>query len=275
MWSPRDRPDAMTDERGADVVEAVSTVIDDARVFDYSLRLERVVTLRSSRSGESSNEVSEELWNLGPGEAEIGVLYHVNLGAPVLAPGSRNTADAGPVVHRRGADTVDPVVYLEIAADVVEHVVEGSGFTSVRGHARVSSPVDEVRLNWGSDAGIPRTVDTSHAPPPDRWPGAWTRNVAAARRGSQPRTACAKCAAPARAATSRPWGPESAMRTPGDGSSGGERDRRTRMPLAMSPNDVAAAAAYQRSRSRIAVTPQRVISRNDQSAPECRKEVTG
>ncbi|MFK4761506.1 DUF4432 family protein [Microbacterium sp. ZW T5_45] len=129
---------------------AVSAVIEDARIFAPSLRLERTVTLRSWRGGRSALEVHDVLSNHGPGEAEIGMLYHVNLGAPLVASGSRITVRSDDLMHRGGVMTVDPAVYPAVAEGVDEHVVERTGFDGDQAVVTVTGTAGELALEWSA-----------------------------------------------------------------------------------------------------------------------------
>ncbi len=145
---------------------SVSAVIDDARIFEPSLRLVRMVTLRSSRDGTSSLVLHDELMNLGPGDAEVGVLYHVNFGAPLVTPGARIDVRSERLLHS-GAATVDPSTYPGIREGFDEHVVERSGFEGRSATATVSGPGGVVALEWSSET-LPYLVQWVY-PARNRW----------------------------------------------------------------------------------------------------------
>ncbi|MFT4123337.1 MAG: DUF4432 family protein [Microbacteriaceae bacterium] len=127
----------------------------DARVFDATLLLSRTVRLESSADGPPAVTVEDVLTNLGPVCVDIGVLYHLNLGAPFLVPGARIEVDAAEPPAARAPDaSIDPAVFPEPRDGLDEHVVEWRGLAQSEGvaHARVHGG-HGIRLDvsWSAD----------------------------------------------------------------------------------------------------------------------------
>ena len=65
---------------------SVTGVVDEARLFGNKLRLESTVT---TRLGQPSLHIRDEITNLSDEPAELELLYHINFGHPLLEPGAR------------------------------------------------------------------------------------------------------------------------------------------------------------------------------------------
>jgi Domain of unknown function (DUF4432) len=108
----------------------VSGTVEEAALFTPNLRLE---TRISTKAGSNSLTVSDEVTNLRGTDAELQLLYHVNLGAPLLEEGAMLLAPAKEVAPRdpRAAEDVstyrlyrrptpgyvEQVYWYELAAD--------------------------------------------------------------------------------------------------------------------------------------------------------------
>ncbi len=65
---------------------AVCGVVDEARLFGNKLRM--VTTIRT-RVGSSAMTVSDEITNISAEPGELELLYHINLGMPLVAPAAK------------------------------------------------------------------------------------------------------------------------------------------------------------------------------------------
>jgi len=75
----------------------VKGVVDEARFHFFKARLHATVT---TRFGESGFRIHDEIENLSASPTEIQMLYHVNIGVPLLDAGSRLVLPARTVVPR-------------------------------------------------------------------------------------------------------------------------------------------------------------------------------
>lgn len=75
----------------------VTGVVEEAAALGPHLRLLREIT---TRTGEGRVSITDVTTNLGARPEPAPLLYHVNLGAPLWAPGARLTVDATDVVPR-------------------------------------------------------------------------------------------------------------------------------------------------------------------------------
>ncbi len=83
------RASAVTVERALDGGEAVVTVrgvLDEVSALGPHLRMERTIT---TRTGSGDVSIADRVTNLGAEAEPAPLLYHVNLGAPLLGPATR------------------------------------------------------------------------------------------------------------------------------------------------------------------------------------------
>ncbi|MEZ6066640.1 MAG: aldose 1-epimerase family protein [Planctomycetaceae bacterium] len=85
---------------------AVTGVIDEATVFGPQLRLTSTVSVIPGRQ---EIEIEDTIENLAGSEAELELLYHINVGRPFLGAGSRLCAPVGEIAPRdgRAAEGID------------------------------------------------------------------------------------------------------------------------------------------------------------------------
>jgi len=76
---------------------AVRGVVDEARLFGNKLRM---VSTISTKAGEPSFTVSDEITNISAEPGELELLYHINFGTPLLDPGSKLVAPVVKVAPR-------------------------------------------------------------------------------------------------------------------------------------------------------------------------------
>ena len=65
---------------------AVSGTVDEARLFGNKLRMVSTIT---TRAGQPGMTVTDRITNISAEQSELELLYHVNLGTPLLDPGSK------------------------------------------------------------------------------------------------------------------------------------------------------------------------------------------
>jgi hypothetical protein len=82
-----------TDQREINVVG----VVDEARLFGNNLRLTASV---STQAGDASLTVTDVISNLSSIDSELELLYHINIGSPLLSPGARVLLPAARIVPR-------------------------------------------------------------------------------------------------------------------------------------------------------------------------------
>ncbi len=108
----------------------VSGVVDEARLFGNKLRLRSTVR---TEFGSSKLTIIDEISNAWAEPADLELLYHINLGPPLAAPGSRFDAPIAVAAPRDAAaiaavdtwhdypaarpGTPETVLYMQLAAD--------------------------------------------------------------------------------------------------------------------------------------------------------------
>jgi hypothetical protein len=148
-----------------EAVLTATAVIDEVDVFGAHLRLERMLR---TRTGRGLVELEDRTTNLGTTEEAAPLLYHVNLGAPLLDADARvevPEADAVPrdAVAREGLDAVtrpgSPVVGAEEV--VVEHVYGDAGPPEGRAEVVNESLGLAVGVTW-ERGSLPRLWQWVH-----------------------------------------------------------------------------------------------------------------
>jgi hypothetical protein len=100
----------------------VTGAVEESALFCPSLRLE---TRIATRAGSNSLTVTDEITNLRGVDAELELLYHVNLGAPMLEGGAQLVAPSREVAPRdaRAAEDMSTYrIYREPTPGYVEQV---------------------------------------------------------------------------------------------------------------------------------------------------------
>ncbi|WP_309357369.1 DUF4432 family protein [Microbacterium sp.] len=140
--------------RGRPLVR-LSADVDAASVFGPSLRLERTITSGLQEDGAAFLRIDDRVVNIGAVVAPVRILYHVNLGAPAVLPGTRVAVDARRHIFRRRIAEVPewsrmPDPTAGIAEAVVLH--DGLGRTE-DGWSRcaVSGGLFEVEVGWRAE----------------------------------------------------------------------------------------------------------------------------
>lgn len=113
---------------------SVSGVVDEARLFGNKLRLRSTVR---TELGSSKLTIVDEISNPWAEPADLELLYHINVGPPLAAPGSRFDAPIAVAAPRDAAATAavdawhdypparpgtpETVLYMQLAADQTGH----------------------------------------------------------------------------------------------------------------------------------------------------------
>ena len=135
-------------------VEAVA-VVQDVRLLGPSLTVHRTVTSTAVPGGSAGRlRIVDAVENVGTVPADLAILYHVNLGAPLVAPGTR--IDTGGTTWRmREPNTLasDPAVMPDVTDVLTEAVFEHTGLEAdPEGYAGVLVRNEaiglSVRVRW-------------------------------------------------------------------------------------------------------------------------------
>lgn len=130
--------------------------VEYASVFGPSARLDRVVESSVAPGGAAVLRVVDDLHNDGPGAFPAALLYHLNLGAPVVLPGTTVRWPGTRRVEREPCPAVpDPSIMPEPTDEITESVVahheprvDPDGFVRVL----VTAPDGPtVELAWSAD----------------------------------------------------------------------------------------------------------------------------
>lgn len=149
----------------------VSGVVDSSVVFGRHVVVERRITVAVDRP---RVEVRDTIRNTGPVPAGVPILYHSNLGAPLVLPGTRVEVPGSvrtprtPEAERLGWQT-----FPEPTDEVIEGVWEHTGLAPGTVRATVSAPSSRISLTMSWDAAeLPRCMQWVH---PTR--GGWVLGV--------------------------------------------------------------------------------------------------
>lgn len=135
-------------------VAEVSGEVRETDVFGNDLLLRRTLVLPM---GETVVHVHDEVINQGHADAAVLILYHVNVGYPVVAPGSRLIAPVADVVGRddRAKAAVDEHGDFPPAQDGFrEHVFEHR----LRDKTEPSTSISVANESYGPTGGVAVTV---------------------------------------------------------------------------------------------------------------------
>ena len=175
------RASAVTTERslaGGEAVVTVRGVLDEVSALGPHLRLERAIT---TRTGSGDVSVEDRVTNLGAVAEPAPLLYHVNLGAPLLGPATRvEIAGTEPMPRddpasragwERWAAPGGPVPGAEEI--VLEHVFRdrtapGDEAVAAGGAARRDPAMGSARI-VNAELGIAVTVSWDRAGLPRLW----------------------------------------------------------------------------------------------------------
>lgn len=147
---------ARVDEAPTAVAVEITGVIDDVRMFGRRVRVERTII---ASTADPRLTVRDRVVNRGLESAPVALLYHVNLGAPAIVPGTRIDIDAEQTVARERTDSVpDAAVLPAPIGRTEETVVEHRGIRAQQGRARaaVRTPTGRrTEISWSAQA-LPR-----------------------------------------------------------------------------------------------------------------------
>lgn len=146
----------------------VSGTIQDARLFGRRIRVDREITVST---GSPTIDVRDTITNDGLAPEPVAWLYHVNLGAPVVVPGTTVTAPAERWVVREATRSVpSPAVIPRPIAHSEETVFEYAGIRD-----------DDVVVQAPDGSGITLSWTTATLPRLYQWvlpeSGAWALGV--------------------------------------------------------------------------------------------------
>ncbi|RJF43922.1 DUF4432 family protein [Actinomyces sp. 2119] len=149
----------------------VSGAIDSSVVFGRHVLVKRKITVGVDRP---RVEVRDTIRNTGPVPAAVPILYHSNLGAPLVLPGTRVEVPGSTRTPRTPeAERLGWQAFPEPTDEVIEGVWEHTGFAPGAVQAVVTAPEDAVRLTMSWDgAELPRCMQWVH---PTR--GGWVLGV--------------------------------------------------------------------------------------------------
>lgn len=127
--------------------------VDSASIYGPSLRLERAIAVARHDDGSCEIAIEDNVVNVGVQDAPISMLYHVNVGAPLVLPGTRVEVDAISTVHRE--DSIgDWRVVPPPSTDLVETVVSHTGVpadSAGMSRCQISSPLGlQLEVAWSS-----------------------------------------------------------------------------------------------------------------------------
>jgi hypothetical protein len=138
-----------------DGVELRGTV-ESVALFGPSFRLRRTISASTSDNGTAQFHVTDNVANIGPEAAPLSLMYHLNFGAPLVAPGTRVSIDSTGTVassaHREVPDWRHlPTPSAHIAEAVFAHSgmsVAPDGFAQ----ASIASSTSDlgVRIEWSA-----------------------------------------------------------------------------------------------------------------------------
>lgn len=73
-------------------------VVESVALFGPSFRMHRTITAAAAGDGASRITVTDDVTNIGVQDAPLSLLYHLNFGAPLVAPGSEVRIDSAEVI---------------------------------------------------------------------------------------------------------------------------------------------------------------------------------
>lgn len=140
----------------ADGSITLEAVIESTSLFGPSFALRRRYRASTDHEGTTHLTVTDDLTNIGPEAAALSLLYHLNFGAPLVAPGSRVLVESAEVTAAATHPEVPDWGTLPLpAARITEAVFEHHDVVSdAQGFARatiLSSAADlAVTIDWSA-----------------------------------------------------------------------------------------------------------------------------
>jgi hypothetical protein len=139
----------------------VEGVVEHAQIFGPSLQLRRCITLDFADDGAARLAVRDTVTNLGPVAAHVAVLYHVNLGAPLVVPGTTVDFSSAEVVLRESCPEVPDMAVLpkptsRLTEAVAEHISDNEDCNGRR-RALVTAPSGLRAVMEWSATTLPRS----------------------------------------------------------------------------------------------------------------------
>ncbi|MBO13155.1 MAG: DUF4432 domain-containing protein, partial [Planctomycetaceae bacterium] len=158
---PADEVTVTVDRRRGEI--RVSGVVDEIRF--HFLKVRMVATL-VTRFGESGFQIQDDVENLSASPAEIQMLYHFNVGVPLLDAGSQLVAPSAEVVPRNDHAASDVASYTDYRGEEAgyeEQVYFHRMHTAGDGQTRV------LLKNAHSSAGVSLLYDAQKLPCFSQW----------------------------------------------------------------------------------------------------------
>lgn len=161
-------------ERSAEGLELhVAGTVRTAELYGRHVVVEREIV---TGTGRPSVEVRDVVRNLGHGPAAVPLLYHVNLGAPLLRPGARLAVEAdAPVLREPCPPGRDALTMPEPGPGLDAVVAEHPGVRADGGRARAvlggTGAGVQVVVEWSADS-LPRLCTWAYPAA-----GAWVLGV--------------------------------------------------------------------------------------------------
>jgi hypothetical protein len=155
---PADEVSWRISEQGA---VSLDGVIESVALFGASFRVRRSIHAAPAGEGMSRLTITDAVTNIGPEEAPLSMLYHLNFGAPLVAPGSSVLIDSATVTasapHPEVPDwSVLPEPARHLAEAVFEHTGVAVGANGLARATVLSSARDlGVVVEW-SPGTLPR-----------------------------------------------------------------------------------------------------------------------
>ncbi|MGD8195783.1 DUF4432 family protein [Herbiconiux sp. P18] len=120
----------------------VHGAVEAVALFGPSLRVERRIVSDVDRAGRARVRIRDVVHNVGRLDAAVPMLYHLNLGAPLVVPGTRVDVGEATTVIREACDAVPDHAVLpepceEVTEAVFSHTVAGD---EEMARASVTSP---------------------------------------------------------------------------------------------------------------------------------------
>lgn len=137
---------------------AVSGEVDESRLFSNKLRLR---TTYRTRLGEPGLRLTDEITNLAGGTSDLELLYHINIGAPLVGPGARISAPIQKLVPRTPA-AVEGLAQWDVYGPEQLAAPEQVYFTTLAADTHGKTLV--VLASAAADRGVSLHFDTRQLP---------------------------------------------------------------------------------------------------------------
>ena len=141
----------------------VRGVINESTLFGPNLQLESTIT---TQLGQKSLQVKDVITNCGSASTELELLYHINVGHPVIGEGSKFALPASRVVPRDSRAAEDIETYLKYLGPTVGYTEQVYFFESLGDEANKSRALLQ---NQTGDFGVSVQFDRQQLPCFSQW----------------------------------------------------------------------------------------------------------